>query len=168
MVPPPSKEKSPLEKNSIGVPLQNWINTKKKLSFLVYWLSNEKWKYANRISNRSLKYLKDSHIWIKGQGEGVLGCFFLHKSPKMYNNVFLVVGLTTLGTFIGDRHNFIVHCLIPLDPCKDSHIWIKEQTGLWFWGDIVQVINNFIRLNWLSSSFWENLGREGTMGYLLL
>ena len=56
-----------------------------------------------------------------------------------YNNVFLFVGLTTLGTLsvqafqliilnyrrgnfvriiIGDANTFIIHCLIPLDLCN--------------------------------------------------
>ena len=65
----------------------------------------------------------------------------LYKSPKCYNNVFLLVGLTTLGALlefwlvylvewpnvsttkgttlcfiIGDVHHYIGRCLIPLDP----------------------------------------------------
>ena len=36
---------------------------------------------------------------IYSRREGTLGCL-LHQSPTFYNNVFLFVGLTTLGTFI--------------------------------------------------------------------
>ena len=75
--------------------------------------------------------------------EGTIGCL-LHKSPKFYNIVFLFVGLRTLETFIkfwvlklsqlqtfrpliliyiilriiiSEGHQFIGHCLIPLDLC---------------------------------------------------
>ena len=43
-----------------------------------------------------------------------LGCV-LHKSPKSYNDVFLLVGLTTLGTFIEFLIGWFVHlvgCLV--------------------------------------------------------
>ena len=42
--------------------------------------------------------------------EETLGCL-LHWPPKFYKNVFLFVGLTTLGKFIAYVHQFI-----PLDP----------------------------------------------------
>ena len=31
--------------------------------------------------------------------EGDIALFFLHKTPKFYNKVFLFIGLTTLKTF---------------------------------------------------------------------
>ena len=36
---------------------------------------------------------------IKDQREGTMGCL-LHWSPRFYSNVFLLVGLTTLGTSV--------------------------------------------------------------------
>ena len=66
--------------------------------------------------------------------------YLLHQSPKFYNNVFLFVDPTTYGTYydwlvhqvecsnvsttkglilciiIWNVHQFIGHCVIPLDP----------------------------------------------------
>ena len=58
-----------------------------------------------------------------------MGCL-LHLSPNFYDNVFLFAGLTSVGTLynfnwlvhlveciiIGDLHQSIGHCFIPLDP----------------------------------------------------
>ena len=93
------------------------------------------------------RYLKQQAVL--GRGRGAL-CSSLHYSPKFYNSVFIFVGLKTLGTFIefclacslveclnvsttncklrcgdfciiiGNVHQFIDHCLIPLDP------WVLE------------------------------------------
>ena len=88
-------------------------------------------------------------IWDSNPGrQGTLGCL-LHQSPKFFNNVFLFIGWTTLGTFIkfwlvgsfswvpksiqsqewvilciiiGDVHKFIDHCLIPLDPWFETEV----------------------------------------------
>ena len=38
--------------------------------------------------------------------EGTMGCL-LHKYPKFYNNVFIFVGLTTLGTLV--NFNLLIH-----------------------------------------------------------
>ena len=48
------------------------------------------------LSSRQNRILLQQHIPGK---EGTIGCL-LHQSPKIYNNVFVFVDLTTLGTLV--------------------------------------------------------------------
>ena len=73
-----------------------------KLDCKLHWSP----KYSNQIiflklgENPSFTYLYFyKKILIFTGREGTLGCL-LHWFPKFYNNVFLFVGLTTLGTLI--------------------------------------------------------------------
>ena len=100
-------------------------------------LTIEKYKldtfYLEKIHKSELR-LKLSRLYYNNYQKG--NGLFITLVPKVYNNVFLFVGLITLGTFdwliklsvqtfqpkIVNVHQFIGHCLIPLDP------WMNDST----------------------------------------
>ena len=86
---------------------------------------------ANTLAKRIYSF------WHLENGQWALG-FFYTNPLKYYDNIFLFVGLTTVGTLIefwlvgslsitiewlilciiiGDVNQFMSHCLITLDPC---------------------------------------------------
>ena len=58
-------------------------------------------KYENLrcISQIAAEIIDFLCLKVNVEREGILGCL-LHYFPKIYNNVFLFIDLTTLGTFI--------------------------------------------------------------------
>ena len=54
--------------------------------------------------------------------DGTMGCL-LHWSPKFYNNVFLFVGLTTLGTLV----NFDIYSLSRVFKRCNINLNIKKE-----------------------------------------
>ncbi len=70
----------------------------------------------------------------------------MKEGTKSFNNVFLFVGLKTLRTSDFDClvydvnvHQFISHCLIPLDPCKNDPFLSSSVFEHWFCSSLLVV-----------------------------
>ena len=83
---------------------------------------------------------------IKGfqtEREGTIGCF-LHKSPKFYNNDFLLVGSSTLGTLI--NFDLLSSSVQTCQPLILSYRRGNFVYYYWRWTSIYLPLSYFFRL----------------------